>query len=240
MTLVTQLEGGMPPGGASPEGGEGSGADAATPPGSAADSPARVMAGSGDDAQSQAAVQTPAPFGQTAGATAQNPAVAMIDQMLRSPNPQGLQRAMAASGAAQAQISGGVFIAGVASKFEADAIKVYNDRSRYNEWEFVYDYRQDQLAMAAIMRSQQQTAPTVSTPGTAAAPPITPGEEGGFGRGGPRRPGFGPGGARPGPRGSGPSPGLPPGMGPGIFGRGAFGEGMPQPAPMPPGAGPRQ
>lgn len=36
------------------------------------------------------------------------------------------------------QIGGG--IAGVASKSEDAAIMVYNDRTNYNEWEFVFDY----------------------------------------------------------------------------------------------------
>ncbi len=38
-------------------------------------------------------------------------------------------------------IGGG--IAGVASKLEAQGIKVYNERTKYNEWEFVYDPRKD-------------------------------------------------------------------------------------------------
>lgn len=38
---------------------------------------------------------------------------------------------------------GGGGIAGVASKSEDPGIKTYNDRSKYNEWEFVYDPRKD-------------------------------------------------------------------------------------------------
>jgi hypothetical protein len=38
-------------------------------------------------------------------------------------------------------IGGG--IAGVASKFEGAGIKVYGDRTKYNEWEFIYDVRKD-------------------------------------------------------------------------------------------------
>jgi len=40
-------------------------------------------------------------------------------------------------------IGGG--IAGVASKARADSIKVYKDRTKYNEWEFIYDPREDAL-----------------------------------------------------------------------------------------------
>ncbi|MGD0014152.1 MAG: hypothetical protein ABSD56_06975 [Bryobacteraceae bacterium] len=38
-------------------------------------------------------------------------------------------------------IGGG--IAGVASKFEGAGIKIYGDRTKYNEWEFIYDVRKD-------------------------------------------------------------------------------------------------
>jgi hypothetical protein len=34
-------------------------------------------------------------------------------------------------------------MAGVASKAENDSIKVYKDRQKYNEWEFVYDMKKD-------------------------------------------------------------------------------------------------
>ncbi len=44
-------------------------------------------------------------------------------------------------------IGGG--IAGVASKYEADSIKIYNERQKYNEWEFIYDYTKDKRRMAA-------------------------------------------------------------------------------------------
>ena len=43
--------------------------------------------------------------------------------------------------AGQTVIGGG--IAGVASKLEEDGIKVYNDQSSYNKWEFVYDITKD-------------------------------------------------------------------------------------------------
>jgi hypothetical protein len=35
--------------------------------------------------------------------------------------------------------SGGTFLAGIASKMEQEGIMVYNDRTAYNEWEFVFD-----------------------------------------------------------------------------------------------------
>jgi hypothetical protein len=84
----------------------------------------------------------PAPFGQP-GAQAipgavPNPALDLIRQSLFNPRPN------APPGVAQtggAQITGG--IAGVASTAERSGIKVYNDREKYNEWEFLYDLTKD-------------------------------------------------------------------------------------------------
>jgi len=43
----------------------------------------------------------------------------------------------------------GAGIAGVASKAEGTGIKIYNEREKYKEWEFVYDFRQDKSGAAA-------------------------------------------------------------------------------------------
>jgi len=80
----------------------------------------------------------PAAFGQP-GLQGTNPAqqaaaAAIINQILMSPNPRGLAGVQGAQG----NLLGGG-IAGVASKAESDSIMVYNDHSKYNEWEFVYD-----------------------------------------------------------------------------------------------------
>jgi hypothetical protein len=61
-------------------------------------------------------------------------AAAIINQILMSPNPRGLAGVQGAQG----NLLGGG-IAGVASKAESDSIMAYNDHSKYNEWEFVYD-----------------------------------------------------------------------------------------------------
>ena len=49
----------------------------------------------------------------------------------------------ASSGQQPLQVGG---IAGVASKLESESIKIYNERSKYNEWEFIYDPRPDRTA----------------------------------------------------------------------------------------------
>jgi hypothetical protein len=74
------------------------------------------------------------------------------------------------------QVVGGG-MAGVASKLEQDGIKVYKDRTPYNEWEFVYDITKDTSrggaagaqSPAPAQNGANPTNPT-ATPGTPAAP----------------------------------------------------------------------
>jgi len=79
----------------------------------------------------------------------QNPALQIIRDILTKPRPGGLAGIQQQSGAAGGQIIGGG-IAGVASTLEAEGILVYNDRTKYNEWEFVYDIRKDPLKMGQM------------------------------------------------------------------------------------------
>jgi hypothetical protein len=61
---------------------------------------------------------------------------------------------------ATAQTIGGG-IAGVASKYEQDGIKVYNDQKSYNKWEFVYDITKDPARTGGTV--PQPAAPQQST-----------------------------------------------------------------------------
>lgn len=121
-----------------------------------------------------------APFpGSSSTAQAQtgaNEALRLIQQLLTTPNPRGLAAVQITSAPAAAGPPG---IAGVASKAEAEGIMVYNDRTKYNEWEFLYDPRTDV---------------TTVIPGGVATPagPAAPG-----GPGAPNQPGQRPGGAPP-------------------------------------------
>jgi len=63
-----------------------------------------------------------------------NQATDMINRILTTPRPGGMPTGAQTGGAA---LGGG--IAGVASNAEGEAIMVYNDRSLYQEWEFVFD-----------------------------------------------------------------------------------------------------
>lgn len=64
-----------------------------------------------------------------------NPATDIIRRLLTTPNPQGLAAAMGQNQAG----GGGTGIVGVASKVDREGIKIYNERTNYKEWEFVYD-----------------------------------------------------------------------------------------------------
>lgn len=88
---------------------------------------------------------TPSPAGPQAASPQGNPALQLIQQILTTPRPAGMQGAAAAP--AGAMIPGG--IAGVASTLEAESIMVFGERTKYNEWEFIYDFRQEQSAAAA-------------------------------------------------------------------------------------------
>ncbi len=139
---------------------------------------------------------------------ADNPALAAIRDILTRPNPRGLSGVQSAS---SPQPGGPPLVAGVASNLEQDSIKVYNDRTKYNEWEFIYDPRQDKtMRMPGVQPGGQPIQQTGPAPGVSLPPGPAPTVPGSLS---PQTP-------------SGPPMGFPP-MGPG---------GMPQP--QRPGRGP--
>ena len=80
----------------------------------------------------------PTPFGNQAtpgNPTQLNPAIQNINNQLTNPSAATPVPAPANGQNAQA----GPGIAGVASKFEGASIKTYNKRTKYKEWEFVFD-----------------------------------------------------------------------------------------------------
>ncbi len=99
--------------------------------------------------------QTTGGFGQSAGGFGQSAAPAgqaagggvdMSTLGLNGPRPGGLQGVPGMGGT---QVGGG--IAGVASESQGPAIIVYNERKKYNEWEFVYDQTKDR-GLAGVQR----------------------------------------------------------------------------------------
>jgi hypothetical protein len=66
----------------------------------------------------------------------------MIQQILTRPNPQGMAALGGGLGTGGVAMGGG--IAGVASKHDAEGIKIYKEKTNYKEWEFIYDPAKDQ------------------------------------------------------------------------------------------------
>jgi hypothetical protein len=77
----------------------------------------------------------------------------MIQNLLTTPRPEMAANGMQVPGAPGLTIGGG--IAGVASKAEIESIKVYNEREKYNEWEFVYDIKKDKRLKQQLGQSGQ-------------------------------------------------------------------------------------
>jgi hypothetical protein len=109
----------------------------------------------------------------------------MINNSLTNP-----QQAPAPAPAGGQQFGGG--IAGVASKSENPSIMVYNDRTRYNEWEFIFDMTKQgpvQNPFGNVPGTPAANlAPGFGAPGLpvsprAAAPGASPAVSAGFGLG---------------------------------------------------------
>jgi len=123
---------------------------------------------------------------QAAGNPAQQAAAAaIINQILMTPNPRGLAGVQGAQG----NLMGGG-IAGVASTAKSDAIMIYQDRSKYNEWEFVYDPTKEKPlpnpagggsvgTPASQLGSQTGMTPAGTSPFGAAGPGNSPLNSGG-------------------------------------------------------------
>jgi len=144
-----------------------------------------------------------------------NAALKMIQDALTRPRPGGLAGVQSQS---QSPVIG-AGIAGVATNFEGESIKVYNEREKYDEWEFVYTIQNDPTAMRAGMPGQQ-AMPGQQGPGGLQPSGLQPGQPGGLQPGGLQpgglQPGFPPGGLRPG--GQFGAPQFPPGARPGLGG----------------------
>ena len=110
---------------------------------------------------------TPGGAPGTAQSNAQSAAAGMINNLLTQPRPGGMP-----SGMPGATVGGG--IAGVASKYEAEGIMVINQRTKINEWEYIFDqtkYRAPPNPVTGTAGTPQQPmGPGGTTPG-----PATPG-----------------------------------------------------------------
>ena len=114
-----------------------------------------------------------------------NPAMQLIQGLLMRPNPQGLANLQ--GGGAPQGLGGG--IAGVASKYDAEGIKIYKEKSNYKEWEFVYDPSKEQKNAQGQMPGQLPGQVPGQIPGQIPGqgtgfgqqPPGIGGHQGGFG-----------------------------------------------------------
>jgi len=98
-------------------------------------------------------------------------AAAMLGGLLRQPRPGG----MAGLGQTQGTVVGGG-MAGVASKMDSEGLMVYNDRTNYKEWEFVYDPTKDRPRQdpRSMLVGNQMGTPS-NTPQGSATPAGQPG-----------------------------------------------------------------
>ena len=106
------------------------------------------------------------------GTAASNPATSLIDNQLRGAST---SSGSVIAGAPFGSSAVGAGIAGVASKDEAEGIKVYKDHRKYNQWEFIYDPRQDMMGQVG---AQPQAVPAGIAPAGMApssGPAMTPG-----------------------------------------------------------------
>jgi hypothetical protein len=86
----------------------------------------------------------------------------MINRILTTPRPGG----MPTGGAIGNVVGGG--IAGVASTAEGEGVKVYNDRSLYKEWEFIFDPSK----VRQIQNPNAATGPPGGTPASQIGTPL--------------------------------------------------------------------
>ena len=111
----------------------------------------------------------------------QNPALDILRGLLNTPRPAGSQLNI---GTPQQVASTGAFqvgIAGVASKYEGKGIKLINERSKIDEWEFVWDYRKEQQKAAQAQTGAAGMLPQQVPGGNGLGGPGIGGQQGGFG-----------------------------------------------------------
>jgi hypothetical protein len=94
----------------------------------------------------------------------QSQAMQMIGDLLTKPRPGGIPT----NNAGMAGMNIGPGIAGVASTSEAEGILIYNERTNYNEWEFIYDPTKEK-------RIANPNAAVIGTPADKMGTPAGPG-----------------------------------------------------------------
>ncbi|MGO9010001.1 MAG: hypothetical protein ACLQPN_07850 [Bryobacteraceae bacterium] len=135
-----------------------------------------TLAGTQGNAAGLAGGQNPAnaanPMAPGFGLSPSSPAGNMLNALLGGPKPGGF----AGLGQTQGTVIGGG-MAGVASKLDAEGITVYNDRTNYKEWEFVYDPSKDRPRQdpRSMLVGNQMGTPSTSTASSSSSPFSSPG-----------------------------------------------------------------
>jgi hypothetical protein len=126
---VVNPNGAAQSGGGGMVGSGGSSLGGGTTTGSQSGSSDQAQTGNGPYPPQQGQNGMPPGFPQAGGADARR----MIEDLLKKPRPGG----MPTSNPGGQTFGGG--IAGVASTAEGEGVKVYNERTLYEEWEFIFD-----------------------------------------------------------------------------------------------------
>jgi hypothetical protein len=113
--------------------------------------------------------------GQGAGAgpggTPNNAALGLINQLLTTPR----QPPAGVTTGGGTTPSGGLGIAGIASKYEGASLKIYHDHQKFKEWEFIFDPNANApQAPAPTNPLGNGTNPTGTTTGTSPAGQTSP------------------------------------------------------------------
>ena len=130
--------------------------------------------------------QTPAGFNPGQPGAPNQAANLMLNQLLTTPRNSFVTPSSNGLGSTPA-VGGG--IAGVASTVERTGIKIYNDRSKYNEWEFIYDFGKDRTGMGQLAGQMGSGDPRLANGGQTQQTGF--GGQGGIGQGSTGQGGFG-------------------------------------------------
>jgi hypothetical protein len=128
------------------------------PPSDASNANAPAVTGAPNGGQPAISPNQTAGAGGTgeAGAAGPNAAILAIQQSLTSPRQVPTSNSALGVNTGSPMSGGGIGIAGVASTSEMQGIKRYKDRSKYKEWEFVFDMSSLQQLQNPQQQQQQQ------------------------------------------------------------------------------------
>ena len=105
------------------------------------------------------------PFGQQGNMPGVSGTSGSFGQQGNMPGVSGTSGPLGQQGNMQGVGGMGPGMAGVATKYEGDSIRVYNERKKYQEWEFVYDASKDPALNPQLNQQQGGLKGSVANPG---------------------------------------------------------------------------